>query len=67
MAQYIDKSALVAEIDKRIKERIKELQDLFKEDEKNLDSFQRTAILLCINECKVILNILDTLEVKEVD
>ena len=62
MAQYIDKSALVAEIEKRIKE----LQDLFKEDEKKLDSFQKTAIHLCIEECKVVLNILDTLEVKEV-
>lgn len=63
MAQYIDKSALVAEIEKRIKE----LQDLSKENEKKLDSFQKTAILLCIDECKVVLNILNTLEVKEVD
>ena len=63
MAQYIDKSALVTEIEKRIKE----LQDLFKEGEKKLDSFQKTAIHLCIDECKVVLNILDTLEVKEVN
>ena len=63
MKQYIDKSALVAEIEKRMKE----LQDLFKEGEKKLDSFQKTAIHLCIDECKVVLNILNTLEVKEVD
>lgn len=63
MKQYIDKSALVTEIEKRIKE----LQDLFKEGEKKLDSFQKTAIHLCIDECKVVLNILDTLEVKEVN
>ena len=63
MKQYIDKSALVMEIEKRIKE----LQDLFKEGEKKLDSFQKTAIHLCIDECKVVLNILDTLEVKEVN
>ena len=63
MAHLIDKDALVAEIERRIKE----LQDLFKEGEKKLDSFQKTAIHLCIDECKVILNILDTLEVKEVD
>ena len=59
----IDKSALVEEIEKRIKE----LQDLSKEKEKKLDSFQKTAIHLCIDECKVVLNILDTLEAKEVD
>lgn len=63
MTQYIDKSALVTEIEKRIKE----LQDLFKEGEKKLDSFQKTAVHLCIDECKVVLNILDTLEVKEVN
>lgn len=63
MKQLIDKSALIAEIEKRIKE----LQDLSKENEKKLDSFQKTAIHLCIDECKVVLNILDTLEVKEVN
>ena len=63
MAQYIDKDALVAKIERRIKR----LQDLFKEGEKKLDSFQKTAIHLCIDECKVVLNILDTLDVKEVD
>jgi len=61
MEQYISKSALVAEIEKRIKE----LQNLSKEDEKKLDSFQKTAIHLCIDECKVVLNILDTLKVKD--
>ena len=63
MTQYIDKSALVAEIENRIKE----LQNLHKENEEKLDSIQKTAILLCIDECKVILSLLDTLEVKEVD
>ena len=63
MAQYINKSALVAEIENRIKE----LQNIHKENEEKLDSIQKTAILLCIDECKVILSILDTLEVKEVD
>lgn len=60
--KLIDKSALVTEIERRIKE----LQDLSK-NEKKLDSFQKTAIHLCIEECKVVLNILNTLEVKEVD
>lgn len=63
MAHYIDKDALVTEIERRIKK----LQDLFKENEEKLDSFQKTAVHLCIDECKVVLNILDTLEVKEVD
>lgn len=63
MAQLIDKDTLAAEIEKRIKK----LQDLFKEDEKKLDSFQKIAILLCIEECKVVLNILNTLKAKEVD
>ena len=63
MKQYIDKSALVAEIENRIKE----LQNLHKENEEKLDSIQKTAILLCIDECKVILSLLDTLEVKEVE
>ena len=59
----IDKAALVA----KIMNRIKELQNLHKENEDKLDSIQKTAILLCIDECKVILSFLDTLEVKEVD
>ena len=63
MGHYIDKDTLVAEIENRIKE----LQNLHKEDEEKLDSIQKTAILLCIDECKVILKILDTLEGKEVD
>ena len=61
--KLIDKDKIAVEIEKRIKE----LQDLFKEDEKKLDSFQKTAIHLCIDECKVVLNILDTIETKEVD
>ena len=48
-----------------IKNRIKKLQNLHKENEEKLDSIQKTAILLCINECKVMLSFLDTLEVKE--
>ena len=63
MIQYIDKSSLVA----KIMNRIKELQNLHKENEEKLDSIQKTAILLCIDECKVILSFLDALEVKEVD
>ena len=63
MEQYILKSALIAEIEKRIKE----LQDLFKEDDKKLDSFQKAAIYLCIDECKVVLSIIDTLKVREVE
>ena len=61
--KLIDKDALVAEIENRIKE----LQNLHKENEEKLDSIQKAAILLCIDECKVILSFLDTLEVKEVD
>lgn len=61
MEQYISKSALVAKIENRIKE----LQNLYKENEEKLDSIQKTAILLCIEECKMILSILNTLE-KEV-
>ena len=61
--ELINKDKIVKEIEKRIKE----LQDLSKENEKKLDSFQKTAINLCIDECKVVLNILNTLEVKEVE
>ena len=61
--KLIDKSALVAKIENRIKE----LQNLQEENEAKLDSIQKTAVLLCIDECKVILSLLDTLEVKEVD
>lgn len=63
MEQYIKKSALVAELENRIKE----LRNIHKENEEKLDSIQKTAILLCIDECKVILSILDTLEVREVN
>ena len=63
MTQYIPKSAVVEEIENRIKE----LQNLHKENEEKLDSIQKTAILLCIDECKVILSLINTLEVKEVN
>jgi hypothetical protein len=63
MTKYIDKSDVMA----KIKNRIKELQNLHKENEEKLDSIQKTAILLCIDECKVILSFLDTLEVKEIN
>jgi predicted phage-related endonuclease len=63
MTQYINKAAVVAEIENRIKE----LQNLCKENEEKLNSIQKTAILLCIDECKVILSFLDTSEVKEVN
>lgn len=63
MEQYISKSALVVEIENRIKE----LQNLHKENEEKLDSIHKTAILLCIDECKVILSLLDSLEAKEAD
>ena len=43
------------------------MQNLNKENEEKLDSIQKTAILLCIDECKVILSSIDTLEVKEVN
>lgn len=61
--KLIDKDTLVAEIENRIEE----LQNLHKENERKLDSIQKTAILLCIDECKVILSFIGTLEVKEVD
>ena len=63
MEQYIDKDAVVAEIENRIKE----LQKSHKENEEKLDFIQKTSILLCIDECKVILSLINTLEVKEVD
>lgn len=62
MEQYIPKSALVAEIENRIKE----LQNFYKENEEKLNSILKTAILLCIDECKVILSLIDDLKVKEV-
>ncbi len=61
MTYLIDKSALVAVIEKRIKK----LQKLHKENEEKLDSIQKIAILLCIDECKAILSFIDTLEVKD--
>ena len=61
MTQYIDKSALVAEIDNRIKKYIllqqkPEMSDLQEELQNNID---------CLNSIKGY--ILNTLEVKEVD
>ena len=55
MAQYIDKSTLVAEIEKRIKER--------EEEEKKGWAYSRVKIV----ECEHILSFIDTLKVKEVD
>ena len=61
MARLINKDTLLAEIENRIKE----LQNLYKEKEEKLDSIQKTAILVCIDECKAILSLIDILEVKE--
>ena len=55
MTQYISKSALVAEIEKRIKER--------EEEEKKGWAYSRVKIV----ECEHILSFIDTLEVKEID
>jgi len=63
MEQYISKANVVLKIENRIKE----LQNLNKENENKLDSIQKTAIQLCIDECKVILSLLDTIEIREVD
>lgn len=63
MKQLIDKSTVVDGIENRIKE----LQNLYKENKEKLDSIQKTAILLCIDECKGILSFLDSLETKEID
>ena len=63
MKQLIDKYAVVAGIENRIKE----LQNLYEENKEKLDSIQKTAIFLCIDECKGILSFLNTLEIKEVD
>ena len=55
MEQYISKSDLVAEIEKRIKER--------EEEEKKGWAYSRVKIV----ECEHILSFINTLEVKEVD
>ena len=55
MEQYISKSALVAEIEKRIKER--------EEEEKKGWAYSRVKIV----ECEHILSLIDTLKVEEVD
>ena len=57
MAQYIDKSALVAEIERRI--------DLLKTNESGV--FHTFASEMIIIEYENILSFLDTLEVKEID
>ena len=61
MEQYIPKSALVAEIEKRMKQFVNENNTL----PKNSDNAKelRSRIIMC----KEILSLLDTLEVKEVD
>jgi len=61
MKQLIDKCAVVAGIENRIKE----LQNLYEENKEKLDSIQKTAIFLCIDECKGILSFLNTIETKE--
>ena len=56
MKQYIDKSALVTEIEKRIEE-----------GEKVVEELPSSAILGLIQAYKNTLSLIDTLEVKEVD
>ena len=63
MKQYIDKSAVVEVIENRIKE----LQELFEENEEKLDFIQKTAVFLCMDELIVILSLIDTLKVKKID
>ena len=60
MKELIDKDALVAEIEKRIR----------KLNEKCGEVIEPSSIIsieLCKNECKLILNIINTIKVKEVD
>ena len=54
MAQYIDKNALVAEIERRIKEYNTPIDGLGSNN-------------IRLNECKDILSFINTLEIKEVD
>ena len=56
MAQYIDKSALVAEIERKIKE-----------GEAVVENVPSSAILGLIQAYKNVISFLDTIEVKEVD
>lgn len=60
MKQYIDKDALLAEIRKIIRK-------LNEKCGEAIDIESILAIELCKNVCTLILNIIDTLEVKEVD
>ena len=61
MAQYIDKSALVAEMERR--------RDAALTRQKNLESIGQETVLneMVANELNKILSFIDTLEVKEVD
>jgi len=61
MTQYINKSALVAEIERRIKQFVKENNTLLKNSDNAKEL--RSRIIMC----KEVLSLLDTLEVKEVD
>ena len=63
MAQYIDKSAIVAELEKRIKECNKLAEAAA--DNNLSNSLQANELL--IRQYTSLLNFLDTLEVKEVD
>lgn len=60
MIKYIDKSSVV----KVIENRIKELQELLKENEEKLDSIQKIAVLLCMDELIMILSRIDAIKVK---
>ena len=61
MTQYINKSALVAEIERRIKQFVKENNTLLKNSDNAKEL--RSRIIMC----KEVLSFIDTLEVKEVD
>ena len=60
MKKYIDKTALVAEIDEK-------LQDLIVCKKDAVYAEERVILRAKIDMCKEILSLLDTLEVKEVD
>lgn len=60
MTQYIDKAAVVEVIENRIRE----IQELLEKNEKKLDSIQKTAALLCMDEFIMILSLIDAFEVK---
>lgn len=63
--KLIDKSVIIVDI---IEKRIKELRNLYKEKEGKLDPIQKTAILLCIEECKAILSsLLNIIETNDAD